>query len=314
MKLLLTFLTIIPSVTTAFSVCSSPKSSMTTHSRFSRLYAEGGAPQYDKLDATLSRVDMFGEGTAMLHIETSDTIDYKAGHVIALEIESTDTYTSEKTSEDVSKNGGWMRGPYTISRASPNSFDILLRIVGDKSKTLSFSKPGTPVRFGGKFKVPIIDGINKEDTKRVVLISTGVGVGPCIGAIEEAVKDASFPPIELYASYREEEDIVDAKHLDSLDVKWKPIVTSKMGRISNEENVSVVLPSSDLNLSLNDTHYHLIGNGQMVNEWKEGLTKAGVPEDKITVEMYFNHKSTPDSDAINNIANVIPKNVISLAM
>jgi ferredoxin-NADP reductase len=267
-----------------------------------RLFAESGPPQYEKVEAILSKVDMVGDGSAMLHIETEEAVvDYKAGHVLALEIEGTGS--SEKTNDDMAKNGGWMRGPYTVSRATDKSFDILIKVVGDKSKTFADAPPGTPVKFGGKFKVPIVEGVNKEDTKRVVLLSTGVGVGPCIGAIEEATKDSSFPPIELYPSFRTGSEIVCADHLDSLNVSWKAIVTSETGRISaSEKNMDIIKPSEESGLSLEDTHYHIIGNGQMVSEWKEGLSKAGVPDSKVTVEMYFNHKSPVDSDAVETIA------------
>ena len=175
-----------------------------TPSISSRIYAESGPPQYDKIDATLRQVDILGDGsTAMLHIEADTKIDYKAGHVLALEIDGASSSTSSSTSSsseknqtDAVENGGWMRGPYTVSRATgEQSFDVLIKVVGDKSRTFASAQPGTPVRFGGKFKVPIVDGINMDDTKRVVFLSTGVGIGPCIGAIEEAMKvnDDSLP-------------------------------------------------------------------------------------------------------------------------
>ncbi len=270
-----------------------------------QLFAEAGAPQYEKVDAVLSRIDFVGEGSALLHIETEEIIDYKAGHVLALEIESDGKSLSEKNSEDTAQNGGWMRGPYTVSRATDKSFDVLVKVVGDKSRAFASAQPGTPVKFGGKFKVPILDGVQKENTKRLVLISTGVGVGPCMGAIEEAMKEEAFPPIELYANFRTEQEIVCAEYLDSLDIKWRAIVTSEMGRISaNEKNMEIIMPSEE-GFTLEDTHYHLIGNGQFVNEWKDGVIQAGVPESKVTFEMYFNHRAEVDPNAVEVIAKSI---------
>lgn len=269
-----------------------------------QLFAESGPPQYDKFDAVLSSVEIVADGSAMLHIETEARMDYKAGHVFALEIQGSGT--TEKNKSDSSKNGGWMRGPYTISRATENSFDVLVRVVGDKSRAFASAKPGTPLRFGGRFHVPIIEGINKENTKRVVLLSTGVGIGPCIGAIEEAMKEENFPPIELYASYRTKSDVAYAEYLDSLDVKWKAVITSETGRISScDKHMGLILPPLDAGLTIDDTHYHLIGNGQMVKEWKDGLMKAGVPQEKITVEMYHNFIVPPNDDAVEKIANSI---------
>merc|ERR1712147_414486 len=140
--------------------------------------------------------------------------------------------------------------------------------------------------------------------KREDLVSTGVGVGPCIGSIEEAMKEEDFPPIELYPSFRTKEEIVCGEYLDSLGIKWQAIVTEEIGRLSaNEENMKIIIPSEDL--TVEDTHYHLIGNGQLVSEWKEGLSQAGVPASKITVEMYFNHKAEADPNAIEVIAKSI---------
>ena len=241
----------------------------------------------------------------MLHIDTGDsTIDYQPGHVLALEIQG------DNSAEDTQNNGGWMRGPYTVSRATENSFDVLMKVVGDKSREFAFAEPGTCVRFGGKFKVPIVEGIQKDNVKRVVLISTGVGVGPCVGAIEKALEDPSFPPIELHASYRKAEEIVYVDHLNNLKAQypgrfaWKAIVSSEKGRLSaSEENLQGI--ASPEGYQIHDTHYHLIGNGQMVNEFKAGLGKAGVPDENLTVEMYFNHKAPVNDDVADRIAAVI---------
>lgn len=250
----------------------------------------------------------------MLHIDTGDTtIDYQPGHVLALEIQgdnSAEDTLTQKNTEDTQKNGGWMRGPYTVARATENSFDVLIKVVGDKSRRFASAEPGTCVRFGGKFKVPIVEGIQKDNVKRVVLISTGVGVGPCVGAIEKALEDSSFPPIELYASYRTTEEIVYIDHLNNLSAQyperfvWKAIVSSERGRLSaSKENLQAVASSEGYEIT--DTHYHLIGNAQMVKEFKAGLGKAGVPDEKVTVESYFNSKASVNEDVIDRIAGVI---------
>lgn len=270
----------------------------------SQLKAADGAPQYDKIDAVLKEAEKVADGSYMLHVETTDDnihLDYQPGHVLALEIKD----TSGDWNDDAKKNGGWMRGPYTVSRATEKSLDVMVRVVGKKSKAFSEAAAGTPVRFGGKFKVPILEGIPKEEVQKVVLVSTGVGIGPCVGAIELAMQDESFPPIALVASFRESGDVAYREHLDEIfqlhptKFEWTPVVTSEMGRISkNEETMNVVTKSI---LGISDTHFHLIGNGQMVNEWKDGLDKAGVPDTRITTESYFNHKAESDKAAIETI-------------
>lgn len=282
------------------------------------LHAENGAPQYEKMNAVLRGVEEVGKDSVMLYMDTEEENSYKPGHVLALEIEDKNNESTGKTADDAEKNGGWMRGPYTVSRATENSIDILIKVVGKKSKALAAAEPGTPLKFGGKFKVPIIDGIEKEKTKHVVLISTGVGVGPCIGAIEEGLKDSSFPPIHLCASFRKQDDVVCEDYLTELGEKnpdkfrWNAIITEEMGKFSaNEMHIKAAMLSALGEFTLDDVHYHLIGNGQMVNEWKAGLEKAGVASEKVTLEMYFNHKEESDDKRVDAIADAVTAACVS---
>ena len=49
----------------------------------------------------------------------------------------------------------------------------------------------------------------------------------------------------------------------------------------------------------------------MVNEWKAGLARAGVPEEKVTLEMYFNHKGEADETRVSAIANAVSAAFVS---
>jgi len=98
--------------------------------------------------------------------------------------------------------------------------------------------------------------------------------------------------------------------LDELKVQhpgrlsWVSHVSSESGRLSkSDENLQAIISKEALGLQ--DTHYHVIGNGQMVSEFKEGLKQAGVPKEKVTIEMYFNHKETKNDDAVTRIAGII---------
>ena len=55
--------------------------------RASALHAGGGPPQYDKIDATLVANEVVGRATNLLRLESDAPLDYKAGHVLALEVE-----------------------------------------------------------------------------------------------------------------------------------------------------------------------------------------------------------------------------------
>lgn len=299
--------------------------------------AGGGAPQYDKFDATLRRAERVGDGSYMLRIDASspdgEDLDYEPGHVLALEIELDDGIddgdegdAESKTRKDAAENGGWMRGPYTVSRSTPDTLDVLIKAVGEKSRRLASAAPGTPVRFGGKFKVPILEGVDATSTDLVVMVSTGVGVGPCVGAIEEALlgrrrrdggsgsNRADFPPIHLVASYRTRGEVLYREHLDELQrdnpdrFSWREVITSERGRLSSSVDNMKELTNTSLfhdNAGMGTTHYHLIGNGQMVSEFQRGLERAGVPEGKITLEMYFNHRADVSDDAVDRIAHAM---------
>jgi hypothetical protein len=320
------------------------------------LAAPKEAPQYQKNEAVLQRVEPTGKGNFLLHVEYISSIndkgdassaialDYHPGNVLALEIEQPSTTAddvdsssvgipsafstiNEKTQKDLKMNDGWLRGPYTITRSSPSGFQILIKEVGYKSHIFATSKPGTAVRFGGKFKVPIVEGIlNALDfsevcspTERVVMVSSGVGVGPCIGALEIMLNSVSatndYPPflgrIDLLASFRSADQVAMAKDLDTLAAGhpdrfyWTPIITSEVGRLSiTQETLCnyLKLNDGDKICAVQKTHYHVIGNGQLVNEWKAGLEKAGVPSERVTVESYFNTMVEANATAVENIA------------
>ena len=282
--------------------------------RSSRLRAANEPPKYDKIVGTLREAEEVATGSVMLHIDAPEPIDYQPGHVLALEIEMDETLPLDKESKtykDAQANGGWMRGPYTVSRCSERSLDVLIKVVGDKSRRFQSAEPGTEVKFGGRFHVPILEGIDVDSTDRVVMISTGVGVGPCIGAIERALEDSFRPPIELFASYRNQDEVVCGDILDSMQQNhptqfaWKSIITERNGRLSaNEENLRLVF-ESNFGASVERTHFHLIGNAAAVGEWRGGLEKGGVNPSKITIESYFNHGAELDQESIRRISNAV---------
>ncbi|KAL7553622.1 hypothetical protein ACHAWF_016926 [Thalassiosira exigua] len=280
-----------------------------------RLLAAGGAPQYDRFDATLREAERVARGSYLLRIDAREGVDYEPGHVLALEVQAdeggAELDAESKTHRDAKENGGWMRGPYTVSRSTRDSIEVLIKVVGDKSERFASAAPGTPVRFGGKFHVPILDGIDLDTTEQVVMISTGVGIGPCVGAIEKALDQEHYPPIHLIASYRTEEEVVYKDHLNNLQTKhpgklsWTTNISSEQGRLSSTKDNLRALAEFLVDHGVEGVHYHLIGNGQMVSEFKSGLAKAQVPDDKVTIEMYFNHKAEVDPDTVDRIADAV---------
>lgn len=258
--------------------------------RSSALSASGGPPQYDKVDATLVANEVVGRGSHLLRLESETPLEYKPGHVLALEFE---------------EGGEWLKGPYTVSRASESTFDVVIRVVGKKSEAYAAAAVGSKWRFGGKFHVPISEGIAAR-ADRVVCVSTGTGFGPVLGFAEDALAAADDLKVTVLAGFREVDDVCCKDAVQRLCVTYPDrfecayVVSSSSGRVSSPGALASVAAVADAK-----THFHLIGNGAMVNEWTAGLKAGGVPEDLVTTETYFNHKDEPDAAVVDRIAAAI---------
>ena len=80
----------------------------------------------------------------------------------------------------------------TVSRAVDESaFDLIYRVIpsGRKTPFMEQLAAGDTVRFGGRFGVPVDEGIAPE-CDRVVGIATGAGIGPLVGFAETALARA----------------------------------------------------------------------------------------------------------------------------
>ena len=263
------------------------------------MMAEGGPPQYTKRSASVVSNTEVGKGSFLISVETEEPVDYEPGHVLALEI------------QDPSDKEEWMKGPYTVTRSTEKSFDVLYKVVGKKTETYSAAQIGDKLQFGGKFKVPILEGlVDTDNLDRVVGLSTGVGIGPLIGFAEQALLNTELSyRIDLYVAFRESEDVCCKDTLDALVTaypdrfSWTPVISSIDGHFSTIDNLKVIRKQDAP--AAGATHYHMIGNGSMVNEWKAGLSEAGVPDTRVTLEMYFNHKEAPREDVVKQIAEVL---------
>lgn len=270
--------------------------------------AEGGAPQYDRRPGSVLSNEEVGKASYLIRVAAEDgkPVDYQPGHVLALEMQNPDNEEED-----------WLRGPYTVTRADDKSFDVMYRVVGKKTQSFSSAKAADKqFQFGGKFKVPIFEGIqNLDELDRVVLISTGVGLGPQMGFVEQALSSEEFVnhdiKIELYAGFRTADDVCCTATLNDLaeanpdHFSWEAIISEEVGRTSDEYTLSKIFRDDTEKSS---THFHLIGNGSMVNEFQAGLKKANVPDERITTEMYFNHKEQPRPEVVQAIVDAINKN------
>ena len=248
-------------------------------------------------------------GSQMLRIQAADkesARSYKPGHVLALRIPNVAVETPAP-----GKHGDGCTSPYTVAAcdARKGVLSIVFRIVEDgrMSKKLGGLKRNSPILFGGQFKTPIRDGI-AEDADHIVGISTGVGLGPLIGFAQEELA-ATGRRVTLFAGFRDLRDIVMQDEIDDLSAAFPgrfafvPCISSlrderypmpagfegMRGRVS--EATPLVLDGDALRSG--GTHVHLIGNGGMVHLMREALSQLGVSAEKMTEEIYFNHKATP---------------------
>ena len=185
--------------------------------------AEGGPPQIDWQDAVVVSNEQLARGTMQIRLRASTPHGYRAGHILGFEMAHPES-------------GEGLKGPYTVTRAADESaIDIVYRVIpsGRKTPFMEQLAAGDTVRFGGRFGVPVDEGIAPE-CDRVVGIATGAGIGPLVGFAEAALKREDGPRIELYCGFRELADVAMGSACDQLAAdhparfSWRPIVSKPM--------------------------------------------------------------------------------------
>lgn len=257
---------------------------------------------------------------------TEGALDYKAGHILGLEIAHPES-------------GEGLKGPYTVTRpVDDDSFDVIYRVIPDGRKTpfMESLAPGDTVRFGGRFGTPVADGI-ATDCDRVIGVATGAGLGPLVGYAEAALAAADGPAqIELFCGFRDLQDVCGGacealaqahpERFSFTPVISRPMACTAVGLAGIgggggggsitagllgdmadaaapapppafvQGRVGRAVPSLLGDAISSRTHFHLVGNGQFVKDFQQGLLQAGVPEARVTKEIYFNGKATVDED------------------
>lgn len=185
------------------------------------------------------------------------------------------------------------RSPYCISSPPDDerSFRLLVRLVaeGPVSVYLCGLEVGDTIAFrgpSGRSMVP------NDDGTELVLLATGVGIGPFLSLLPFVLPQGFATPVRLFWGLRQIEDICLLDELDQL--------------ASRHENfryqVSLSRPSGDwaglrgrltqsvppLLATLGAKHYFLVGNGAMINEMFTVLSDLGVDEQLTHKEAYFN--------------------------
>ena len=199
---------------------------------------------------------------------------------------------------------GLRRSPYCIFSPPDGSrrFQLLVRLVpeGPVSCYLAALGVGEEVTFRGPSGRSMIP---KESGTELVMLATGVGIGPLLGLSQHLLPQGFDRPIHLYWGLRSTDDISLLDELDGLRAAYPnfgyDISLSQpprdwaglCGRLT--ETVPPLLPT------LGDKHFYLVGNGAMIEEMDSALSDMGVDELMIHTETYFNvrHRATPETVA-----------------
>jgi NAD(P)H-flavin reductase len=254
-------------------------------------------------------------GSRLLRIKAADksNAQYSPGHVLALRIPNVTPQVIE------GKHGDGTTAPYTITSCNQATgvFDILYRVIegGRVTSHLNKLKRSSPILFGGKFKVPVAEGINPA-AEHVLCLSTGVGIGPVYGFAKQELASTERS-VSIYGGFRDVRDIALQEELQDLvqqypqRLEFMPCISSlrderypaPMGFEGLRGRVTDVVPMLlDAHvLASGRVHVHLIGNGGMVNQMKAALLQVGLPPEALTQEIYFNHKETPSATEIAQV-------------
>jgi ferredoxin-NADP reductase len=201
---------------------------------------------------------------------------------------------------------GACRSPYCIV-SPPNqdrTFELIVRLVpqGPLSCYLGRLRIGDVIAFRGPSGRSMIP---KEESTSLVLLATGVGIGPFLALAEHLLGQGWDRPVRLYWGLRLAEDICLLDQLDRLvrdhpDFAYHISLSSPpprwrgwRGRIT--ESVPAVFET------LGDKHFYLVGNGAMIAEMSTVLSDLGVDERRIYEEVYFSSKYRPDSSTLDAI-------------
>lgn len=201
---------------------------------------------------------------------------------------------------------GYLRSPYCILSppSEDRTFELLVRIVpeGPLSCHLATRRPGDVIDFRGPLGRSMVP---KEPDTRLVLLATGVGVGPLLSLVSHLADEGFDRLITLYWGLRLAEDICLVDDLDALVARYPRFSyhislsrppegwTGLRGRLS--ETVPPLLDR------LSGTHFYLVGNGAMNREMAAVLSDLGVQKKLIYEEHFFNPKHVPDPRTLEAI-------------
>ena len=201
---------------------------------------------------------------------------------------------------------GWRKTPYCLV-SPPNDekiFQLLVRLVpdGPLSIYLASLEPGDSIAFRGPTGRSMMP---KQEYEELVLLATGVGVGPFLFFVERLAAEGFTVPVRLFWGLRLVEDICLVDEIEELARAnpWfsyyislsspPPMWNGMRGRIT--ESVPAHIPT------LANKRFYLVGNGAMIEEISTVLSDLGVDRSFIYEEPFFNGKYKADPAVLSQI-------------
>ena len=196
---------------------------------------------------------------------------------------------------------GYRRSPYCI--VSPPSdderFELLVRVVpdGPLSQYLDGLRPGDEVAFRGPVGRSMAYG-DPDDPRDLVLVATGVGVGPFLSLATHLLAGGFERDIHLFWGLRLVEDICLTDELDALEKRhpnFRYDISLSQPRLDWPGPRGRVSESMPAMLDrLGSKQFLLCGNGAMIEELSRALSDVGVAQRFIYEEPFFNGRHVAD--------------------
>ena len=194
---------------------------------------------------------------------------------------------------------GLRKTPYCISSppSKDRTFRLLIRLVpeGPLSYYLGSLRAGEVIKFRGPTGRSMVP---KEDDTDLVMLATGVGIGPFLSLADHLLPQGFDRPMRLFWGLRLVEDICLLDELDALASRYPHfsyVITLSRPPASWEGwrgRLTVTVPPTLE--SLGGKHFYLVGNGAMIEEISSVLSDLGVDKQLIYEEAYFNVKYRAD--------------------
>lgn len=201
---------------------------------------------------------------------------------------------------------GVIKSPYclTSSPGGERTFRLIVRVVEDGPLSLFLGdvEVGDIIAFRGPSGRSMLP---PTDDAELVLLATGVGVGPYLSLLRHVLASGFDRRIELFWGLRLVEDICLVDELDELTrghdnfsyrislSQPRPGWAGLRGRLTESVPPSLA--------TLGGKRYYLVGNGAMIEEMASAVSDMGVDNKLVYQEAYFNVKYRPDQQSLSEI-------------